>query len=301
MRLKSLKMPLSSPRARRPHRQSCSFGSLTLSCARRTRVVGILNATPDSFSDGGAYFGDIEKAVKHIVRMAADGADVIDVGGESTRPGSIGVTADEELKRVIPIIREASQAVRIPISIDTSKSEVALEALRNGASIVNDVTALRGDPRLASVVSDYGAGLILMHMRGMPRTMQEDPVYDDVVAEVIESLKGSIDRALAAGIREERIIIDPGIGFGKTLGHNLEILRRLSEFGILGRPIMVGVSRKSFLGTILGKEVGERLIGTVAASAAAIMNGADFVRTHDTQEAVEAVRVLDAIMGKGRA
>jgi len=263
--------------------------------------MGILNVTPDSFSDGGLYFGEAARALERIVRMAADGADVIDVGGESTRPGSIGIAADEELKRVIPVIREAAAAVGVPISVDTSKSEVAREALRSGASIVNDVTGLRGDRRLASVVADHGAGVILMHMRGTPRTMQENPSYTDVVAEVIADLRSSIDAALAAGIARERIVVDPGIGFGKTLDHNLEILRRLGELRCLGRPIMVRVSRKSFLGTILDKGVGERLTGTLAASATAIMNGADFLRAHDTRETVEAARVVDAIMGKGRA
>jgi dihydropteroate synthase len=260
--------------------------------------MGILNLTPDSFSDGGEYFRQEEKALERIEAMARDGADIIDVGGESTRPGSTGVSADEELARVIPVIREASKRARIPISIDTRKAEVAEEAIKSGASIVNDITGLRGDARMASVVARYGVGLVVMHMKGTPRTMQEKPTYENLIQEIIEGLRASLATARKGGIAEDRVAIDPGIGFGKTAQHNLEILNRLSEFRVLGKPLMVGVSRKSFIGKILNKDVKDCLTGTAAACAVAIMNGADIIRVHDVKEMAELARIVDAIMGK---
>ena len=265
----------------------------------RTHVMGILNVTPDSFSDGGEYFNKKDEAIRKIEEMVRDGADIIDIGGESTRPGADNVSAEAELDRVVPIIKEVSRNIGVPISIDTAKAAVAEAAIAGGASIVNDVTGLRGDERMASVVAKGGAGLIVMHMKGTPRTMQENPVYENLIGEIISSLRESIKTALENGVREERIIVDPGIGFGKTVGHNLEILRRLAEFRALGRPIMVGVSRKSFLGKILNADVKERLIGTAAACAIAIMNGASIIRVHDTKEMTEVARVVDAVMGRG--
>jgi len=263
--------------------------------------MGILNVTPDSFSDGGEYFNKSALALKRIYDMASAGADIIDIGGESTRPGAEGVSVEVELERVIPIIKEASRNIKIPISIDTSKAAVADEALGNGASIVNDITGLRGDSRMASVVARSGAGLIVMHMKGSPRTMQDDPAYKDLICEIISALKESIGIAVKNGISEDRIIVDPGIGFGKTAEHNLEILRRLAEFRALERPIMVGPSRKSFLGKILNADPKDRLMGTAAACAIAIMNGASIIRVHDIKEMVETARVADAVKGANTA
>lgn len=265
----------------------------------RTHVMGILNITPDSFSDGGEYFNKKDLALKRIEEMAASGADIIDIGGESTRPGAGSVSVEVELDRVIPVIKEASRNINIPISIDTSKAQVAEEAIASGAAIVNDITGLRGDSRMASVVAKSGVGLIVMHMKGAPRTMQDDPVYKDLIGEIIASLKESIDIALENGIKEDKIIVDPGIGFGKATEHNLEILRRLAEFRALNRPVMVGVSRKSFLGKILNAGAKDRLMGTAAACAIAIMNGASIIRVHDIKEMVETARIADAIKGKG--
>ncbi len=280
-----------------PHEFVC--GRRTLHVGTRTHVMGILNVTPDSFSDGGVYFRQLDRAARHIEEMVRDGADIIDIGGESTRPGSKGVGLDEELDRVVPVIRNASRITNVLISIDTSKSAVAEEAIKNGASIVNDATALRGDPRMASVVAEYGAGLIVMHMKGTPRTMQANPVYKDIAAEIVSCLKESIRIAGEAGIERERIMVDPGIGFGKTAAHNLEILARLEELAALERPVMVGVSRKSFIGTILNRDVKGRLMGTAAACAVAITNGANVIRVHDVKEMADVAKIVDAIVRRG--
>jgi dihydropteroate synthase len=260
----------------------------------RPSVMGIVNVTPDSFSDGGVHL-DPDDAAAAARRMVAEGAAVVDVGGESTRPGSDGVSLDEELRRVVPVLELLAGAV--PVSIDTSKAEVARRAIVLGAELVNDVTALRGDPDLAEVVAESGAYLCLMHMLGEPRTMQHDPRYDDVVSEVATFLEGRLAFAVAAGIPEERICLDPGIGFGKTVSHNLELLRRLGEIAALGRPVLVGVSRKRFLGRLLGDA--EATTGPPAAGLAAAVavyaRGATIFRVHDVRETVEALTVAKAL------
>jgi dihydropteroate synthase len=258
--------------------------------------MGILNVTPDSFSDGGVHFDDPDAAAASARGMIEAGAVIIDVGGESTRPGADGVSLDEELRRIVPVLERLEG---VPVSIDTAKAEVARRALALGAEMVNDVTALRADPELAGVVADSGAYLCLMHMRGEPRTMQRDPAYADVAAEVTAFLEERLRAAVDAGVPEDRICLDPGIGFGKTVGHNLELLRRLSVLAQLGRPILVGVSRKSSLGRLLGDPAATR--GTVAASLGAAVtafcNGASIFRVHDVREHVEALTVAAAVEG----
>jgi dihydropteroate synthase len=262
----------------------------------RPRIMGILNVTPDSFSDGGQYF-DSAVAVEHALRLEAEGADIIDIGGESTRPGAGPVSADEELRRVVPVLERLE--AQVPVSIDTSKAEVASRALELGAELVNDVTALRGDPGLAGVVAEHGAYLCLMHMLGEPRTMQRDPRYDDVVADVKRFLQERLAAAVEAGIAEDRICLDPGIGFGKTVEHNFELVRRLDELAALGRPILVGFSRKSSLGKLLGDP--EATTGTTAASVgaavAAYERGATILRVHDVRDHVEALTAAAAVLG----
>ena len=271
-----------------------SWLGYTLDLSSRTHVMGVINVTPDSFSDGGEFF-EKERAVDQALHFAADGADLIDIGGESTRPYSKGISAEEEMNRVIPVIEALKKELTLPISIDTLKSQVAREALRCGASMVNDISALRSDPGMASVVADAGVPVILMHMKGTPADMQAHPTYDDVAAEIIDFLRKAIDQAVSWGIRRERIIVDPGIGFGKTFDHNLEILRELGRFQCLDAPILVGSSRKAFIGRILDKKVHERDTVTMATVAAAVMNGAHIVRVHNVKQAVETVRVIDAI------
>ena len=260
----------------------------------RPSVMGVVNVTPDSFSDGGVNL-DPRAAVASARRMLAEGAAIIDVGGESTRPGSASVTADEELRRVVPVLEELEA---LPVSIDTSKAEVAARALELGAELVNDVTALRGDPALAGVVAEAGAYLCLMHLRGEPRTMQDDPRYDDVVAEVALFLEERLAFAVGQGIPEEAICLDPGIGFGKTVEHNFELLRRLGELTALGRPIMVGISRKSSLGKIMGDR--DAKTGSTAASVGAAVlayeRGASIFRVHDVREHVEALTAARAVV-----
>ncbi len=250
--------------------------------------MGILNVTPDSFSDGGVHF-DPEVAAGAARRMVGEGAAIVDIGGESTRPGSEGVSVDEELRRVVPVLERL--AGEVPISIDTAKAEVARRALALGAELVNDVTALRGDAELAEVVAESAAYVCLMHMLGEPRTMQDDPRYDDVVAEVKAFLEERLAFAVAAGIAEERICLDPGIGFGKSVEHNVELLSRLGELATIGRPVVVGVSHKRFLGRLSGDPdatVGS-VSASVAAAAAAVASGATIVRVHDVPETVEAL------------
>jgi dihydropteroate synthase len=264
---------------------------------KRTLVMGILNVTPDSFSDGGKYC-DPEKAIRHGIRMVRDGADIIDIGGESTRPGARSITVAEELQRVIPVIESLRQKISIPISIDTNKAKVAENAIRAGASIVNDITALKCDRRMPVVVAETGATVILMHMKGSPRTMQNKPHYTDVIGEISVFLKERTAFAMKSGISKSKIIIDPGIGFGKRVEDNLKIIRDLGKFKKLGFPILVGPSRKSFIGAILGLPVDERLEGTLAAIALCAKNGADIVRVHDVNHAVRTVRLTDAITQK---
>jgi dihydropteroate synthase len=259
------------------------------------KLMGVVNVTPDSFSDGGLYL-DPERAIAHGEELARAGAAILDVGGESTRPGAEEVGVEEELRRVRPVI-EALAAGGAEISVDTSKRAVAAAALDAGAAIVNDVTALRGDPEMATLCAERGATVILMHMAGNPRTMQRNPVYDDVVEEVRAFLSARVEAAVEAGIAEERIWLDPGIGFGKAAEHNLELLRRLSELAELGRPLVVGASRKSFIGRLDGSGAGERLGGSIASSVLAAAEGADVLRVHDVAEMAEAMKVAAAILG----
>jgi dihydropteroate synthase len=259
------------------------------------RLMGVVNVTPDSFSDGGLYL-DPEAAIAHGRELAAAGAEILDVGGESTRPGAEAVSEEEELRRVVPVIR-GLRDLDCAISVDTSKTQVAEAALDAGAAIVNDVTALRGDPGMAALCAGRGATVVLMHMLGDPRTMQDDPRYEDVVAEVEAFLAGRLEAAVAAGIAEERIWLDPGIGFGKTAAHNLELLRRLGELRGLGRPLVVGTSRKSFIGRLDGSAAGERLGGTIASSVLAAVEGAEVLRVHDVAEVRQALTVATAILG----
>jgi len=257
-------------------------------------IMGVVNVTPDSFSDGGRFLAP-QAAISQGERLAAEGAAILDVGGESTRPGSEGVSAEEELRRVLPVV-EGLAASGARISIDTSKAEVAAAALDAGASFVNDVTAFRGDPALAGLVADRGVDCCLMHMLGTPRTMQDDPRYDDVVADVKAFLEQRLAAAVAEGMPEERVLLDPGIGFGKTLEHNLKLLARLDEIVALGRPVVVGVSRKSFLGRITGREADDRAVATAAANVLALERGASVFRVHDVPETADALAVATATL-----
>jgi dihydropteroate synthase len=265
----------------------------------RCAVFAILNVTPDSFSDGGAY-GSLDDVVKHAIQMVSDGADLLDVGGESTRPGSDEVPAAEEIARVMPVIqRIAHELPDTPISIDTRKSEVARSGLEAGAAIVNDISAA-ADPEMFELVRAADAGLVLMHMKGEPKTMQDDPTYYDVVAEVRGFLGDRIEAAVDAGIDRRNLCVDPGIGFGKTLENNLEILREIAGFHKLGTALMVGPSRKRFIGTLTQTEVGDRIEGTAGAVAWCASRGVDVVRIHDVKEMTRVVRVVDAIARAGR-
>ena len=267
----------------------------------RTLVMGIVNVTPDSFSDGGK-FADADAAVAHGKALLAEGADLLDVGGESSRPGSEPVPVEEELRRVVPVVDRLVKATGAVVSVDTTNARVAAEAIAAGALIVNDISALRFDPRMADVVAHTKAGVVLMHMLGEPKTMQADPRYGDVVAEIAAFLRDRCEFAVQAGIRLDGVVLDPGIGFGKTLDHNLEILRRLPELSGLGRPLLVGPSRKAFIGKVLGDlPATERLEGTAAAVALAIHGGAAIVRVHDVRAMVRVARVADAIGKAGRA
>ncbi len=279
-----------------------SWGSFRLALSKRTYIMGILNRTPDSFSDGGRFMRE-EDAVERVLEMTSKGADIIDIGGESTRPGAEPVAIDVELERTIPIIKKVAREIDVPISIDTHKSEVARAALKNGAAIINDITGLRGDPRMREVAADFDVPVVIMHIKGAPRTIQINPQYNSLIDDIIESLKESIELAGKAGIDENKIIIDPGIGFGKTVEHNLEILNNLGSFKILGRPILVGVSRKSYIANTLKEnrissediEGSGRLMGTASSCAISISKGANILRVHDVKEMVQVARIADAI------
>lgn len=271
--------------------------NVALAARERTLVMGILNVTPDSFFDDGR-FRTAASAVRQGRELARQGADIIDIGGESTRPGAGKVQVLEELRRVVPVVEKLSSEVKIPLSVDTYKAEVARAALDSGASIVNDVTALRGDRRMTRLLADRGVPVVLMHMRGTPGTMQRNPRYADVIGEICMFLKKRAEYAMEHGIAKDKIIIDPGIGFGKRLEDNLEIIRSLKSIRKLGYPVLAGPSRKSFIGTILGLPAGERLEGTLAATTACILNGADIVRVHDVKEGKRAAMIADAISGK---
>jgi dihydropteroate synthase len=259
------------------------------------KLMGVVNVTPDSFSDGGLYL-DPKAAIAHGRQLAGDGAAILDVGGESTRPGAEEVGLEEELRRVVPVI-DGLGGTGAAVSIDTSKAAVAAAALDVGAEIVNDVTALRGDPEMAALCAERGATVVLMHMLGSPPTMQRNPVYDDVVIDVKAFLSERMEAAIAAGVAEERIWLDPGIGFGKTVEHNMVLLRRLAELHELGRPLVIGTSRKSFIGKVDGSASSERLGGTIASSVLAAAEGADVLRVHDVAEVAEAIAVAAAILG----
>jgi len=267
-----------------------------LDLGSRTHIMGILNVTPDSFSNGGLY-SSTEKALAHAREIAAAGADIIDVGGESTRPGAKPLSEEEELDRIIPVIRRLSAELSIPISVDTYKSTVAKKALEAGASIVNDISGLRFSPDMARVAADSGAVVVIMHIKGTPRDMQQNPVYEDVTAEVTAYLEEGIEIAINAGLDREKILIDPGIGFGKTIEHNLVLINRLDEVRCLGRPIVLGTSRKKFIGSILNIPVPEqRVDGTAATVALGIERGAAVVRVHDVARMAQVARMADAIL-----
>ena len=271
------------------------FRGKNLDLSSRTHLMGILNVTPDSFSDGGRFF-KFEDAVRQGIKMMEEGADLIDVGGESTRPGSDPLPKEEELSRVIPVISSLVKKTDIPISIDTYKAEVARQALDAGAQMINDISALRFDPEMKHLAREYEVPVVLMHIKGTPKNMQKDLSYEDVIAEITEYLKQSIEIARNAGIEKHKIIIDPGIGFGKRLQDNLNILKNLKEFSILKCPTLIGSSRKSFIGKILDLPVEERLEGSLAALAVAIINGANIVRVHDVKQTKRVAGMVDAIL-----
>jgi dihydropteroate synthase len=263
----------------------------------RPLVMGIVNVTPDSFADGGR-FATADAAVAHALDLAGQGAEILDIGGESTRPGSVPVPQEEELARVLPVVEALAGRTAALLSVDTSKAAVARDCLRRGVHIVNDVTALAGDPQMAAVVRDAHAGAVLTHMRGTPATMQRDPRYEDVVADIARFFEGRVAELVAVGLSREQLVLDPGIGFGKTVAHNLELLARLGELQRLGLPVCLGASRKGFLGRILGRSVGERLAGSLAVVCYAATRGTiQVVRVHDVRETRDAVTLIEAIAG----
>lgn len=274
--------------------------SRTLTLGERTLVMGVLNVTPDSFSDGGKFFS-LKKAVQAALRMQDAGADILDVGAESTRPGSAGISAAEELARLLPVLQEMRGRLKIPISLDTQKSTVAELAIGAGVEMLNDISGLKNDPRLAEVAARHNLPIVLMHMRGTPRTMQKQPFAKNVVRDVSSGLRRSMAFARRAGVRYSQIILDPGIGFGKSYRQNYELLARLPELAKLGYPLLIGTSRKEFLGATLAREhkplpANERIWGTAATVAASILNGAHIVRVHDVEEMAQVVRVADALV-----
>ncbi len=265
---------------------------------RPALILGVVNVTPDSFSDGGRW-ANVDDAVAHGLNLAREGADILDIGGESTRPGAVPVSEEEELRRVLPVIRRLATETPVPISIDTMKPAVAEAAIEAGAAIINDVAAHRTDPALWQVVARTGAGYIAMHMRGAPPTMQEAPTYRDVVGEVLRFFRGILARLAAAGVSTEQVALDVGIGFGKALEHNLELLGRMATFRQLGRPLVIGVSRKSFLGRLTGAPVDGRLPGALAVSCLARASGVEIFRTHDVSETAQALRVAEVVLARG--
>lgn len=271
-------------------------GQYRLPVGERTLIMGILNITPDSFSDGGEFF-DFERALSRAHQLAEEGADIIDIGGESSRPGSLPITPSEELDRIMPVLQHLVGKIDLPVSVDTYKPEVARAAIETGASIINDITGLR-DPAMVEVVAESDCGVVIMHMAGSPRDMQINPFYRDLIGELSDFLRQAVTMAVEAGVEKERIIIDPGIGFGKTVDHNLEILRRLREFKSLEQPILVGPSRKSLIGHVLDLPVEERLEGTAATVTAAILHGADIIRVHDVKQMRRVAKMTDAILNR---
>ena len=271
-----------------PDSWTWKFADCTWTPGDLPRIMGIVNVTPDSFSDGGNWL-DTSTAVKHALKLVDDGADILDIGGESTRPGAHPVTVAEELRRVIPVIEQLASQTRVPVSIDTMKADVAHAALTAGAKIINDVSAFEFDTRMIDVAQESDCGIILMHMLGTPQTMQSAPRYDDVVSEVLSYLTARVSRLASAGISTERIAIDPGIGFGKTAEHNLALLTHISDFKQLGRPVLIGHSRKRFLEKLIGRQVEERLAGTIGVSVALAQQNVDLIRVHDVQAVKDAI------------
>jgi len=274
--------------------------SRTLLLGEHTLVMGVLNITPDSFSDGGRFF-DAQKAIEHALAMQRDGADLIDVGAESTRPGSRGITAEEELRRLLPVLGAFRKVLKIPVSVDTQKAEVAEAALDAGAEIINDVSGWKSDARIAEVAAKYGVPLVLMHMRGEPGTMQRGPFARDVMRDVMQGLRDSVQKARKAGVAKAQIILDPGIGFGKSYAQNYELLQKLPQLAALGYPLLVGTSRKGFLGATLTRDgkpapPDEREWGTAATVTASILGGAHLVRVHDVEEMAQVARVADCVV-----
>jgi len=274
--------------------KSLKIGKQEFEFGRKTYVMGILNITPDSFSDGGNY-GGVEEAVRRAHEMVAEGAHIIDIGGESSRPGADYVDEEEELKRVLPVVKRLVQEIDIPVSIDTYKAGVAKSCIEAGAQIINDISGLKGDSKMAETAAKLGVPCILMHMRGTPKTMQNNPNYDELMKNLKNELQESIDLAREAGIKTENIILDPGIGFAKTSVHNLEILRDLKKLGDMGYPLLVGASRKRFIGEILDAKADERLEGSLAVAVVSAWEGAHILRVHDVAETVKVLKVTDAI------
>lgn len=277
-----------------PNKFSIPYKNGVLNLSERTHIMGIINVTPDSFSDGGRFFS-VDAAIEHALRLIDEGADIVDIGGESSRPGAEPVALAEELKRVLPVIEAIAKRAPVAVSIDTYKAEVARQALQCGADIVNDISGLRFDADMAATIAHSNAAGILMHIKGTPRHMQKNPYYHDVMTEIKTYLQESIARAVQAGISRRKIIIDPGIGFGKRLQDNIEIHRRLRELSDLDCPILFGSSRKSFLGQILDRPVHERLAGTIASNVQAILNGAHIIRVHEVKALKDAAQTIDAL------
>jgi dihydropteroate synthase len=271
----------------------CRSGDLRL--GERTLIMGVLNVTPDSFSDGGLYL-EPQMAIEHGLRMAEEGADIIDVGGESSRPGSDPAPLDEELKRVIPVIEGLASRLEIPLSVDTYKSQVAERAIEAGAQMINDISGLRFDPQVPAVAARFDTPLIIMHIKGSPKTMQQNPSYEDLMGEIIAYLREGMEKAERGGVDPHQVIVDPGIGFGKRVQDNLVIINRLDELNTLGRPLLIGTSRKSFIGALLGAEVHQRGVGTLATVAVSVLKGAHIVRVHDVAPMKQAVDMVDAII-----
>lgn len=289
----------SPPLSGRPSAHDWLVGSQRWEMTGHTKLMGIVNVTPDSFSDGG-QFDSVSAAVEHALRLVEEGADILDIGGESTRPGAAPVSLDEELRRVVPVVRELARQTQTPISIDTSKAEVARQCLEAGAAIVNDISGLTFDADMPHVCRESSCGVIVMHIQGTPQTMQADPHYDDVVAEVCRHFSRRLEDLEAAGIARERIVLDPGIGFGKTAEHNLELLSHIADLHALGRPVLIGHSRKRFLKKVLGREVEERNAGTLGVSIALAAQGTDILRIHDVRATRDALLAWQTVLNNRR-
>lgn len=285
-------------------RYTLQAGDWRLSLGKQTKIMGIINLSPDSFSQDGLLAdknNGVEKAVAKARQLVLDGADILDIGGESTRPGSRRIPSQEEIKRIIPLIRRVSKEIKTPLSVDTYKPLVAEAALDCGVSIINNIMGTKPDIKLLKLVKEYRAAIVLMHIRGTPRTMQKNTHYDDLIGEIIEELTKSVEKCLEIGIKSDRIILDPGIGFGKTVGQNLEIIRHLKDFESLNKPLLVGTSRKSFIGKILNKDVTDRLLGTAASVVAMVFHGAHIVRVHDVKQIKDVLKITDVVLGYKRA